>query len=230
MKEKFILNNYKYLFFDLFHTLTSPGNITCSDYEWNYINVSKNTWITHSMNTYKERSLGLISDPQEIVFNIAKSIGINVDNKTLIKMTNIRINRFKKCLSIINKSIQETLNELFNRNYRLCLISNADIIDIQGWADSPISKYFEQAIFSCNVGTAKPDSKIYRIAINAMNAKFNEMLFIGDGGSDEFIGAKENSMDTMITTEFIKDTWPEKIKDLKVNADYSISNLKELLN
>ena len=230
INNKFKLNQYKYLFFDLFHTLVSPGNLTYPEHEWEYINVSKDEWTKHSINTYEDRAIGKISDPKIIVENIIKSIGKSVDKNTLNKMTIIRKSRFHKCLTVINSNIKETLKELYKRNYKLCLISNADVIDIQGWETSPISKYFEQAIFSCKVGTAKPNSEIYTIAINKMNAKNHKSLFIGDGGCNEFIGAKENNMDTMMTTEFIKHTWPEKIDTLKENADYVINNLSELLN
>ena len=75
----------------------------------------------------------------------------------------------------------------------------------------------------------KPGKEIYEFALKKMQAKPDDCLFIGDGGSDEFIGAKSFNMDTLMTIEFIKDLWPERIDKIKQNADYIISALCEII-
>jgi hypothetical protein len=37
-------------------------------------------------------------------------------------------------------------------------------------------------------------------------------------------------MDTLMTTEFITDTWPEKINEIRKDADFVVPGLSELLN
>ena len=49
---------------------------------------------------------------------------------------------------------------LKRKGIKLCLISNADIIDKMYWLDSPIAKYFDEAVFSCDVVYVKPNSRI----------------------------------------------------------------------
>ena len=62
-----------------------------------------------------------------------------------------------------------------------------------------------------------------------MDATPEKSLFVGDGGSNEFGGAKRFQIDTLMTIEFIKDLWPEKIDEIKANADFFVTKLDEII-
>ena len=224
-----LLEKYKYLFFDLFHTLTYPGLIEHTQYEWDIAGVSEEEWTFHSMKTSSGRAIGLIDDPRSIIEEIVSSIGLMINDDHLTQITEIRINRFKRCLIDISNNILYTIKELYERGLKLCIVSNADVIDIMGWPESPLSGYFKKAVFSCYAGVAKPDPEIYRIALNEMGANTENTLFIGDGGSNEFIGAKELKIDTLMTVEYIKNLWPERIPQIKKYADFTVNELGEML-
>jgi FMN phosphatase YigB (HAD superfamily) len=49
--------------------------------------------------------------------------------------------------------------------------------------------YFDVAVFSCVVGLAKPDPKIYLLACQELHVPPAHALFVGDGGDDEIAGA-----------------------------------------
>lgn len=59
------------------------------------------------------------------------------------------------------------------------------------WNKSPLSKLFDDTIFSYEVGYLKPQTEIYEIALKKMNVNSEGCIFIGDGGSDELRGAKK---------------------------------------
>lgn len=63
-------------------------------------------------------------------------------------------------------------------------------LSVGEWEQSPLFKYFNDAIFSCNVGLLKPDKQIYELALQRLNVSPEECLFVGDGGSNELCGAK----------------------------------------
>ncbi|NOY07505.1 MAG: HAD family hydrolase [Spirochaetes bacterium] len=223
------IDKYDTIFFDLFHTLTFPGIVNYKINEWDIFNITKKLWSYHSIKTYPERGIGKIEDPEQIIKNILLSGNIPFDKTKVKDATKIRIEKFKNCLININENIIDTIKFLYAKNIKLCLVSNSDIIDKMGWDFSPIKQYFRFAIFSCDIGVLKPDKKIYQLALDKMKTIPEKSLFVGDGGSNEFKGAKLFNMETLMTTEFIKELWPEKIDEIKNDADYVVDKLNDII-
>ena len=143
--------------------------------------------------------------------------------------TAVCIEKFTASLIHVNKNIVDTVRHLFKLNKQLCLISNADVIDKMGWDKSPLKEYFKCAFFSCDIGILKPDERIYKLALRKMNATPETSLFVGDGAANELEGAKRLKIDTLMTIEFIKDLWPEKIYRIRKHADFVVSKLDEII-
>lgn len=97
------------------------------------------------------------------------------------------------------------------------------------WKDSALYPYFDGAVFSCQAGLLKPDPEIYHCALRKIGCVPEECVFIGDGGSQELMGAKAVGMTTVLS-EFL-DVKPEaKRKDILKYADYTITDFLDLLN
>lgn len=114
------------------------------------------------------------------------------------------------------------------RGVKIGLISNADMIDSKYWNKSPLSEFFDVAIFSCDVGILKPETEIYKIATDMLGINPKESVFIGDGGSDELYVAKMAGMKTVFT-EYLECKPSDKIGKIKLYADYNIDSFDELL-
>ncbi len=54
------------------------------------------------------------------------------------------------------------LRALKSQGHKLGLISNADTLEMAAWDSAPIALLFDSAVFSCAVGSAKPESEIYQ--------------------------------------------------------------------
>lgn len=121
-------------------------------------------------------------------------------------------------LTSVNDEIISTLITLKAMNLKISLISNADVIDKKHWFESPLAQYFDIVIFSCDVGLLKPDARIYEYAINKLNIKPSECIFVVDGGSNELAGAKEVGMKTVFS-EFLHKKDAEKRKYILKSAD-----------
>ena len=110
---------------------------------------------------------------------------------------------------------------------KIGLVSNADLMDKKYWGSSRLAPYFDDVIFSCDVGVMKPDRRIYEMAAARLGVKPEECLFVGDGGSNELWGAKQLGMTTVMAEAFhIK---PEETrKKIMESADHRIDRFEQI--
>jgi putative hydrolase of the HAD superfamily len=226
-----VLAVYRAVIFDLFHTLTSadvirlPGKGTSE-----LLGVSREDWNRQLLVYSEERLRGKMTDPFQIIEKMAHAIDPRISEETIKRAVTNRIERFRYALINIEDTTIKTLAKLKQKGKLLGLISNADVNEIIGWQDSPLSKYFNSVIFSCDVGYVKPERDIYMKCLEEMRVQPKHVLYVGDGGSDELKGAKEVGMTTVMTTHVIKHFWPERIKRASEYADFQIDGLAELLS
>ncbi len=82
-----------------------------------------------------------------------------------------------------------SLKELKDAGCRLGVISNFDSRLIGLLQDLGIGSFFEQVTISWRVGAAKPDSKIFRCAVEAMDVDASRAVHVGDSLREDFAGA-----------------------------------------
>ena len=219
----------KTVFFDLFFTLANLEYQT--ENEFTLLGITRQQWETSTENTqtYNLRATGGVATENEMLQSMVTNLPFKVDNSQLQKLIEIRNQRMKKALTEIHPDILFTLKKLKEKGIKMCLISNADIIDKKYWDISPFAPLFDDVIFSCDVGTVKPDREIYQIAIERMNTTPDKCVFVGDGGSNELAGAKSCGISTILT-EFltVKDS-ATRDRILK-SADYVVKDFKEIIN
>lgn len=224
------MNILKAAFFDLFFTLIIPKYDNYQN-EYDVLDITPSEWELYAENDaiYHERALGKISDKIEIIQKIASIMPFHVTEQQQREILIRRQNRMKSALMSVDKCILDTLRLLHNKGIKLCLISNADKIDCEFWNMSPLADIFDDAIFSCDAGFVKPDKKIYDYAAERLKVAPNESIFIGDGGSDELIGAKQAGMLTVFT-EYLDKKDEAKSQELRTDADYYIDNFGDLVD
>jgi len=88
----------------------------------------------------------------------------------------------------------ETLHELGERGILRGLISVCSEEVAALWEESAFRGLFEVTVFSCIVGLAKPDPRIYLLACDQLGVEPAEALFVGDGANDELAGAERVGM------------------------------------
>lgn len=228
--KKGSIRKFDYYFFDLFYTLIRLGPYeTESKREYNLLNITKEEWDINSEFNYENRALGRITVPRKIISDIVKNCRPDASPELIQTVFDVRKERFRKAMIEINSDILKTIQELYRQNKKITLISNADAFDKLFWKDSPLFPYFNESIFSCDTGLMKPDPRIYNLAVNKIGADKERSIFIGDGGFNELGGARNAGITTVLTTQIIRDMWPEEIPSLSENADYIIDNFYDLL-
>jgi putative hydrolase of the HAD superfamily len=65
-------------------------------------------------------------------------------------------------------------------------------------SDIGLENLFDVMVFSCDVGVAKPDEKIYKIALEKLGVKPEECLFIGDDVKNDVGGPRKIGMKSFL--------------------------------
>lgn len=219
----------KAIYFDLFFTLIIPAYGKINN-EFDILNLSVEEWEQYAENDtlYRERALGLVKNETEIIDKIVSLMPFEVSVVQKQQVLNAREKRMQNALKMVSKEILDVLQKLKAENIKLGLISNADCIDCKYWKQSPLFPYFDDAIFSCDVGLLKPDRQIYELAMQRLNVSPEDCLFVGDGGSNELCGAMEAGMGTVFS-EMFETKNDEHRKIIIKYADYHIKHIGELL-
>ncbi|HBC98374.1 MAG TPA: haloacid dehalogenase [Lachnoclostridium sp.] len=218
----------KAVFFDLFFTLIYPSYLIENEYD--VIGISPSEWESYAENNilYDERAKGKIRNERQIIDRIVNIMPYKVTGEQKRKILLKREERMKRALLSVDNKVLEILGRVREKGVKIGLISNADIIDIKYWNDSPLSAFFDSVIFSCDVGILKPETEIYQLAMKRLNVKPEESIFIGDGGSNELFGARRAGMKT-IFSEYI-DCKSKIQKEMIIKySDYHIESFDDIL-
>jgi putative hydrolase of the HAD superfamily len=84
-----------------------------------------------------------------------------------------------------------TITTLKSQGYTLGLISNCSPEVPLLWGRTPFAGLFDVPVFSCAVGYRKPDPRIYEIALERLQKKPRECIFVADGDSGELAAAQK---------------------------------------
>ena len=216
--------------FDLFHTLTAP-EAEWSDLPWtsDVLGIDRGIWNELLVSRSRWRLAGEETDAYTIVRTLAHELDPAIPEERIREATRVRIQRFKDSLASIPPENVETLRDLKAAGFRLGLISNADVMEAAPWPTCPLAGLFDVELFSCAVGLVKPEPAIYARCIDALGVSPASCLFVGDGGSNELVGAKAAGMSTVFVSGVMATLWPERIAERRAISDHHVERIPELL-
>ena len=217
------------IIFDLFHTLTGLES-EWSDLPWtsDVLGIDRKLW-DEALFGSRWRLVGAERDPYTILRTLAHQIDPAIPDSRIREALRCRIRRFQGALTRIPAENVRTLRELRARGLRLGLISNADTMEAAAWPESPLAGLFDAEIFSCDIGWMKPDLEIYRACLDRMCLGADECLFVGDGGSDELIGAKSAGLTTVFISSVVAELWPDRVPERLAVCDHHIERIPQIL-
>jgi putative hydrolase of the HAD superfamily len=216
--------------FDLFHTLTGLES------EWSdlpvtsdFLGIDRRVWDGVLHEKSRQRLSGEMSDPFLIVRDLAHQIDPAIAEEKIRQAVEIRIRRFREALQRIPPANVDALKRLRKSGLRLGLISNADCMEVASWAECPLAGLFDFEVFSCEVGLVKPELAIYRTCLDGLALSPGECLYVGDGGSNEMVGAREVGLRTVLVSGVIAELWPERIPSRIKITDHHVRWMPEVL-
>jgi putative hydrolase of the HAD superfamily len=211
--------------FDLFFTLVDPlGRETESEYA--ILGMNRVDFEARNALDYEVRACGKIRNPYEMMEHILR--GLDIPPERIRRATDARLERIRRALQGVEEKNVRFLEKIRAAGFKTALISNADIMDVYYWEDSPLCALFDETLFSYYEGLLKPDPRIYRLAVRRLGLDPGCCFFAGDGGHGELRGAREAGISTVLTTEYVVRVWPEKIEALKEDADFMVNTLEAI--
>jgi putative hydrolase of the HAD superfamily len=143
-------------------------------------------WIGH----YDLRATGPL---EPSVRAVCEELG--VEENRVQSLIGVRVDWTREAL-VPRPGALEVLDELRRGGYRLGLISVCSEEVPQLWEGTELASRIDEAVFSCSVGVAKPDPRIYRLAAERLGVEPGACLFVDDQ-PDFVAGAREAGMDAV---------------------------------
>ncbi|MCX6188884.1 MAG: YjjG family noncanonical pyrimidine nucleotidase [Bacteroidetes bacterium] len=223
---------YKYLFFDLDHTLW--------DFEKNAAASLKDLHSKHDLNRHQITDTDFVSKYTEINHALWR-----LYHKGEIDKEFLRTQRFIKTFEYFNVPTDQIplnlwdeylellpfrthlmagcieLMEYLNPKYKMTIITNGfKEVQHKKMQNSKLLTYFDHLVISEDVGHQKPAKEIFEYAMQLNHCKPSEVLMIGDNVEADIQGANNAGIDSVFYN-------PSNLPD-SVGATFEIKSLLEL--
>lgn len=200
------MNNIKWLFFDLGSTLVDETECY-------------NSRIDFAVNSKKLNRDEFLSKVYESAKTSATAI------KTACAFYNIKLPEWDKSLEKLYSDTKMIL-EILSKEYKLGIIANQSLGTKQRLDNWDIGKYFDVVVASAEAGCAKPDLKIFKLALEQASCMPNESFMIGDRLDNDIVPANQLGMKTVwVRQGFAK---YQNVKNANEQPDYTIEAIYEL--
>jgi HAD superfamily hydrolase (TIGR01509 family) len=144
---------------------------------------------------------------RQAIGDVTSALGCPADESTLQQLSEQRLRAKAVPFGQIENHILDMLDGLRSRGLRLGVISNCMAEDVAAWPHSSLAARFDCAVFSFEVGVAKPDPEIYREATRRLKVDVSHTWFVGDGENEELPGAEHAGLRPLRATWFLR-RWP----------------------
>lgn len=200
------MKRYKAVIFDLYGTLIDElmhpeANRRTYDRKRDemadMLGVDRNGFSREWSNASHERMTGGLPSTSATLRHICEQLGVEPDEGRIEAASEIRLEYSRRSL-VPRPGVVETLATLRDRGYRVGLISNCTEEVSRLWESTLFAPLFDYAILSFDVGLAKPDHRIYKLATEKLRVAANECLYVGDGNDGELSGAERVGMTSVL--------------------------------
>ncbi|MFX1323837.1 MAG: HAD family hydrolase [Promethearchaeota archaeon] len=177
--------------------------------------------------TTYERGIGIFKTIHDSINFICKKLNTSVSKENIKKCVQIRLENTRRALSPKSGAI-EILQYLRRSEYKIGLITNCSFETPLVWKDTELSGLFDVTLFSASAGFKKPDPQIYKLACERLDVEPNVCLYVGDGDSDELLGASRFGMDAVMIRD-PNEVDPYRLVEVEWNGP-RIENFSEILD
>lgn len=202
------MNDIKWLFFDIGSTLVDETE--CYN--------SRIDFAVKSKNINREEFLSR-------VYELAKTCATPI--KTAYSYYNIELPQWDKSLEKLYSDTKWVL-EIMSKKYKLGVIANQSLGTKERLDNWGIGKYFDVVVASAEAGCAKPDLKLFNLALEQAGCKPNEAVMIGDRLDNDIVPAKQLGMKTIwVRQGFAK---YQSISNETEKPDFIIDSISDILD
>ena len=201
-----MLEGIKWLFFDVGSTLVDESLV----YENRMRNVAQMANVTYeyvyemAMEFYRRNKKG--------------------DTET-IKTLNVEKPKWRFEDEILYNDAEECLKRL-SKKYKIGVIANQSLGTADRLKKFGVLKYIDLVIASAEEGVAKPDKRIFEIALDRANCNPEQSIMIGDRIDNDIVPAKKLGMNTIWIRQGFGKLW--SIANDEEKPDYVVNNLLDI--
>ena len=201
-----LMNKIKWIFFDIGSTLVDESAV----YE----------------NRIKEITQGNNIDRNEFVAKVIERA--QTSPKPIVSAAEdygVKVPAWRHDLEVLYPDTKELLQRL-SQKYKIGIIANQDFGTEQRLTDFNVHQYINLVIASAEEGVAKPDLRIFQIALDRAKCKPEEAVMVGDRIDNDIIPANKIGM----TTVWIKQGFGSyaEPKTVEEQPDYIVNSLAEI--
>lgn len=161
-------------------------------------------WISECLVTVRVQ-LPTIAD---YVAHVCQVLGVTAAAPQIQKAAELRRAFMKDAFLVPRDDAVDTLVRLREQGLGTGLISNTSVEVPILWRETAFHDLIDSPVFSCVVGVAKPDERIYRKGAESVQLHPRNCVFVGDGGSLELTGARDAGMFPVLIRTPEAHRWP----------------------
>ena len=147
-------------------------------------------------------------------------------NSQAIKYFQLEKTPWPSSMEVPFVDVANTLETLKKRGYNLGIIANQELGTKDRLQQQGILQYIDLVIASAEEGVAKPDEKIFKIALQRAACKSDNAIMIGDRIDNDIIPAKKLGFHTIWIKQGFGQYW--NITKEEETPDYTVCSLSEL--
>ena len=197
----------KYIFFDLGATLVDESDVYKSRCQ------------------FAIRQLGI--DPAEFMNKVYEEAKISpTPIKTAAKAYGVALPEWDNSLEKLYEAAYSVITGLYGK-YKLGIIANQSLGTQERIDNWGIGKYFDVVMASAESGCAKPDLRIFKMALQKAKCEPNEAVMVGDRLDNDIVPAKELGMKTV----WVRQGYAvyQSIDDERKRPDYIVDSINEII-
>ena len=222
---------YRAVIFDLFGTLVrsftrqeydqvnaqmaAAVRVPCADF-WRLIG-----------ETYQDSCLGRYSSYEEIVSDVCCRAGVEAEMTHITQAARFHY-EFTTNAIAPDPEVLDALDWLKKRGYQLGLISNCGPAVPLLFPQSPLARFIDIPVFSCDERIAKPSSAIYQRICQRLEVIAQECIYVGDGSSQELTGAAAIGMRPILKRTDLHDVYDRYRPEVESWRGLAVDEIKEL--
>ena len=147
--------------------------------------------------TSPDRMVGRSPSTEATLSHICRQLGAEPDDDRIRGAAQIRYEYVRGALTPRPGAV-DTISTLKQSGYRVGLISNCTEEVSRLWRSTPFAPLVDTAVLSFDAGLAKPDARIYELAIRGLGVSAKRCLYVGDGSDGELSGAAKAGMTAVL--------------------------------
>ena len=126
--------------------------------------------------------------------------------------------------SILLPDAENTLRKISKKLPVVIVTNGIAAVQRARFEQSPVKEIASSIIISEDVGVAKPDPEIFRLALKSVQANAEEALMVGDGVESDIHGANNAGIDVCWVNP------DKKVLPKGLHAEYEIAKIKECID